>query len=70
MLEPRTLFVQLTDSGVISFTDENTAIARFTERERGKGQQDYYENLAVYRDELATQSERMAVPPENASRAT
>jgi hypothetical protein len=55
LLELRTLFVQLTHSGVISFADENTAIGRFTERERRKGQQDYYENLAVYRDELARQ---------------
>jgi hypothetical protein len=52
LLEPKTLFIQLTHSGVINFTDNDSATARFTERERGKGLHDYYENLAVYRDEL------------------
>ena len=52
LLEPKTLFIQLTHSGVITIAGENTATARFTERERGKGLQDYYENLAVYRDEF------------------
>lgn len=56
LLEPKSLFIQLTHSGVISFTGESTASARFTERERGKGQKDYYENLAIYRDELVKQS--------------
>lgn len=50
LLEPKTLFIQLTQSGVI--TCQNSATARFTEREREKGLQDYYENLAVYRDEF------------------
>ena len=53
LLAPRTLFIQLTHSGVVTFTGEDTATSRFTERERGKGQQDYYENLAVYRDVIA-----------------
>lgn len=52
LLKPRTLFVQMTHSGVVEFTGENTALARFTERERGRGPKDYYENLAVYRDEF------------------
>lgn len=52
LLEPKTLFIQLTHSGVIDFTGRDSATARFTERERGKGAQDFYENLAVYRDEL------------------
>lgn len=53
LLEPKTLFIQLTHSGVIDFTGRDSATARFTERERGRGEDDYYENLAVYRDELA-----------------
>lgn len=56
LLEPKSLFIQLTHSGVVTFTDEDTAIARFTERERGKGEHDYYENLAIYRDELVRQA--------------
>jgi len=52
LLEPKILFIQLTHSGVITFTGQNAATARFTERERGKGLQDYYENLAVYRDQF------------------
>ena len=56
LLELKTLFVQLTHSGVVTFTGEDTAIARFTERERGKGDHDYYENLAIYRDELVRQA--------------
>jgi len=55
LLAAKPMFVQLTHSGVISVTSEYTATARFTERERGKGLQDYYENLAVYRDELVKQ---------------
>jgi ketosteroid isomerase-like protein len=55
LLAAKPMFVQLTHSGVISFTSGCTATARFTERERGKGPQDYYENLAVYRDELVKQ---------------
>ena len=52
LLEPKSLFIQLTHSGVITFSGPDSAFARFTERERGKGLYDYYENLAVYRDEL------------------
>lgn len=52
LLKPETLFIQLTHSGLIEFTGPDSATARFTERERGKGQNDYYENLAIYRDEL------------------
>jgi uncharacterized protein (TIGR02246 family) len=52
LLQPETLFIQLTHSGMIDFTGPDSATARFTERERGKGQNDYYENLAIYRDEL------------------
>ncbi|XAH22139.1 nuclear transport factor 2 family protein [Xylophilus sp. GW821-FHT01B05] len=56
LLAPKPLFIQLTHSGVVSFTGESSACARFAERERGKGEQDYYENLAIYRDELVKQS--------------
>lgn len=52
LLRPEALFIQLTHSGMIDFTGPDTATARFTERERGKGANDYYENLAVYRDQL------------------
>jgi uncharacterized protein (TIGR02246 family) len=52
LLQPETLFIQLTHSGKIDFTGPDSATARFTERERGKGQGNYYENLAIYRDEL------------------
>jgi ketosteroid isomerase-like protein len=57
LLEPKSLFIQLTHSGVIDFNGDDTATARFTERERGKGLHDYYENLAVYRDDLARTSD-------------
>jgi len=53
LLKPKIMFIQLTHSGVVTFTGEDSATARFTERERGKGLHDYYENLAVYRDEFA-----------------
>lgn len=56
LLEAKPTFVQLTHSGVVSFTSNNTAHTRFTERERGKGPGDYYENLAVYRDEVVKQT--------------
>jgi PII-like signaling protein len=56
LLSAKPLFVQLTHSGIVSFTSETTATSRFTERERGKGPQDFYENLAVYRDELVKQA--------------
>ncbi|MCA1474197.1 nuclear transport factor 2 family protein [Bradyrhizobium sp. NBAIM08] len=51
LFNPKVLFVQLTHSGVLTLTGENTAVGRFTERERGKGQNDYYDNLAVYHDQ-------------------
>jgi SnoaL-like domain len=52
LLALKPMFVQLPHSGVIEFTGDDTAAARFTERERGKGRDDYYENLAVYHDEF------------------
>jgi hypothetical protein len=44
--------IQLSHSGVIEFTGGDTATARFTERQRGKGSDDCYENLAVHHDEF------------------
>jgi hypothetical protein len=52
LLALKPVFIQLTHSGVIEFTGDDSATARFTERERGKGRDDYYENLAVYHDEF------------------
>ncbi|MCA1500157.1 MULTISPECIES: nuclear transport factor 2 family protein [unclassified Bradyrhizobium] len=51
LFKPKLLFVQLTHSGIIIFTGNDCATGRFTERERGKGEGDFYENLAVYHDE-------------------
>lgn len=45
------LFFQLTHSGVVPLTGDNTATRRFAEREKRKDEADYYENLAVYHDE-------------------
>ena len=51
LFKPKLLFVQLTHSGIVTFTGKDSATGRFTERERGKGEGDFYENLAVYHDE-------------------
>lgn|GEM_PF-694358 len=55
LLATKPEFVQLTHSGVVSFTGETSATARFTEREHGQGPSEFYDNLAVYRDELVKQ---------------
>ena len=44
-------FMQMTHSGVITI-DGDKATARFVERERGKGDGTFYDNLAVYDDVL------------------
>jgi len=44
-------FMQLTHSGVVTL-DGDRATARFAIREHGRGESSYYENLAVYDDEL------------------
>ena len=44
-------FMQMTHSGVIMIEGDR-ATARFVERERGKGDNTYYDNLAVYDDVL------------------
>jgi SnoaL-like domain len=44
-------FMQMTHSGVVTI-DGDRATARFVERERGQGDDTYYDNLAVYDDVL------------------
>ncbi|WP_423605660.1 nuclear transport factor 2 family protein [Sphingomonas sp. MS122] len=44
-------FMQMTHSGVIS-VDGDRATARFAIREHGRGENTFYDNLAVYEDEL------------------
>jgi ketosteroid isomerase-like protein len=49
-------FMQMTHSGVITI-DGDRATARFVERERGKGDGIYYDNLAIYDDVLVRELE-------------
>ncbi len=58
LLKPQTGFMQMTHSGVVKI-DGDRATARFIEREHGFGRaaaadsaDSFYENLAVYNDEL------------------
>lgn len=58
LLKPQTGFMQMTHSGVVSIAGDR-ATARFVEREHGFGKgagadgaDSFYENLAVYNDEL------------------
>ncbi|WP_179514791.1 nuclear transport factor 2 family protein [Sphingobium sp. CR28] len=44
-------FMQMTHSGVVSVHGDR-ATARFVIRERGRGDDSFYDNLAVYNDEL------------------
>lgn len=44
-------FMQMTHSGVITVNGDR-ATARFAVREHGRGENSFYENLAVYDDEL------------------
>jgi hypothetical protein len=44
-------FMQMTHSGVVTI-DGDRAAARFVEREHGRGDGSYYDNLAVYDDVL------------------
>jgi hypothetical protein len=44
-------FMQMTHSGVVTIGGDR-ATARFVERERGRGESTYYDNLAVYDDVL------------------
>lgn len=44
-------FMQLTHSGVVAL-DGDRATARFAVREHGRGAASFYDNLAVYNDEL------------------
>lgn len=55
LLDPKPMFMQMTHTGVIEFVDSDRATARFVVRERGEGipgSGDFYENLAVYYDDL------------------
>ena len=61
LLGPKRMFIQMTHSGIMEIRG-NRAIARFVERERGKGgnangEVTYYENLAVYSDELMREAD-------------
>jgi len=49
-------FMQMTHSGVVTL-DGSRATARFVIREHGRGEGSYYENLAVYNDELVREAE-------------
>ncbi|MET1047902.1 MAG: nuclear transport factor 2 family protein [Hyphomicrobium sp.] len=49
-------FMQMTHTGVVTL-DGNRATARFVMREHGRGDGSYYDNLAVYNDELAREEE-------------
>ena len=51
LLAPQTGFMQMTHSGVVAL-DGDRATARFVEREHGRGESRFYENLAVYDDVL------------------
>jgi ketosteroid isomerase-like protein len=51
LLQIERYFMQMTHSGVVTI-DGDRATARFVERERGRGETTYYENLAVYDDVL------------------
>lgn len=52
LVVPWPMFMQLAHSGVIEFQGPDEAVARFAMRERGMGDNRYYENLAVYHDEF------------------
>jgi ketosteroid isomerase-like protein len=51
LLQMERYFMQMTHSGVVTI-DGDRATARFVERERGRGDGTYYDNLAVYEDVL------------------
>ena len=61
LLTPQKMFMQMTHSGVVTIAGDR-ATARFVERERGKGEDGsgaptFYENLAVYNDELIREAD-------------
>ncbi|MBS7542484.1 nuclear transport factor 2 family protein [Ancylobacter oerskovii] len=49
-------FMQMTHSGVVTL-DGDRATARYVVREHGRGDGTYYENLAVYNDELVREAD-------------
>ena len=56
LLTPQISFMQMTHSGVVQI-DGDRATARFVEREHGMGEAAFYENLAVYNDELVREAD-------------
>ena len=56
LLQAEQYFMQMTHSGVIEIKGDQ-ATARFVERERGRGESTYYENLAVYEDVLVREAD-------------
>ena len=55
LLQIERYFMQMTHSGVIEIKGDQ-ATARFVERERGRGESTYYDNLAVYEDVLVREA--------------
>ena len=55
LMQAEQYFMQMTHSGVIEIKGDQ-ATARFVERERGRGESTYYDNLAVYEDVLVREA--------------
>ena len=55
LIQAEQYFMQMTHSGVIEIKGDQ-ATARFVERERGRGESSYYDNLAVYEDVLVREA--------------
>lgn len=51
LMQSERYFMQMTHSGVVTINGDR-AVARFVERERGRGEGTFYDNLAVYDDVL------------------
>lgn len=56
LIQAEQYFMQMTHSGVIEIKGDQ-ATARFVERERGRGESSYYDNLAVYEDVLVREAD-------------
>ena len=56
LMQAERYFMQMTHSGVIDIKGDQ-ATARFVERERGRGESTYYDNLAVYEDVLVREAD-------------
>ena len=55
LMQAEQYFMQMTHLGVIEIKGDQ-ATARFVMRERGRGEQTYYDNLAVYEDVLVREA--------------